>query len=124
MPVQERSEAYMSVPELVRALRRIWTMDELRCFGCGHEHNCSIHGCTIIRQAVDVIEALYGYLTEMTPCEACVHGHDCPDDVLDCVECTNEHRRACPCLGCSGASSKWVWRGPEKEVMQNDEPRS
>ena len=56
MPVQERSEAHMSVPELVQALRRIRTMDELRCFGCGHEHNCSIHGCTIIRQAVDVID--------------------------------------------------------------------
>ena len=73
-----------------------------------------------VAEAVDVIEALYGYLTERTPCEACVHGHDCPDDVLDCVECTNEHRRDCPCLGCTGDGSKWVWRGPEKEVMQND----
>lgn len=115
MPVQERYEAYMSVPELVKALRRIRTMDELRCFGCGHEHNCSIHGCTIIRQAVDVIETLYGYFAEMMPCEACVHGHGCPEDVIDCVGCANDHRRNCPCLGCSEAGSKWVWRGPEKE---------
>ena len=62
MPVQERYEAYMSVPELVKALRRIRTMDELRCFGCGHEHNCSIHGCAIISKAIAVLETCAGLL--------------------------------------------------------------
>ena len=23
------------------------------CLGCGHEHNCSTHGCTIIREAAE-----------------------------------------------------------------------
>lgn len=126
MPVQERSEAYMSVPELVKALRRIRTMDELRCFGCGHEHNCSIHGCTIIRQAVDVIEALYGYLTENISCTTCSNGNNYYDCLYACnsIECyMDDARKDCYCRGCVD-HSKWVWRGPEKEVMQNDEPRS
>lgn len=42
---------------LVRELRRIAVKDSLRCFGCGHEHNCSIHGCVIIKEAADVLEA-------------------------------------------------------------------
>lgn len=25
----------------------------LVCLGCGHEHNCSIHGCAILRQAAE-----------------------------------------------------------------------
>lgn len=30
----------------------------LACLGCGHEHNCDVHGCNIIRQAISLIEAL------------------------------------------------------------------
>lgn len=30
----------------------------LVCLGCGYEHNCSIHGCAIIREAVKALEAL------------------------------------------------------------------
>ena len=52
------AETNISIPELVKALRRIKTLDELRCMGCGYEHDCSIHGCVIIRQAADVIEVL------------------------------------------------------------------
>ena len=29
----------------------------LVCFGCGHEHNCSTHGCAILRNAVEHMEA-------------------------------------------------------------------
>ena len=39
---------------LLRELRRIST-DNHKCFGCGHEHDCSIHGCAIIREAMDLI---------------------------------------------------------------------
>ena len=28
----------------------------LRNHGCGYEHNCSIHGCAVIREAVEVLE--------------------------------------------------------------------
>lgn len=30
----------------------------LACLGCGHEHNCGVHGCRIIQQAISLIEAL------------------------------------------------------------------
>lgn len=30
----------------------------LACLGCGHEHNCGIHGCVIIREAAKTIRWL------------------------------------------------------------------
>ena len=29
----------------------------LACLGCGHENNCSIHGCAILRNAIEHMEA-------------------------------------------------------------------
>lgn len=40
---------------IVKNLRRI-AADNHRCFGCGQEHNCSIHGCAIIKEAAAWIE--------------------------------------------------------------------
>lgn len=34
------------------------------CLGCGHEHNCSIHGCAILRDAAECIEELKRVLQE------------------------------------------------------------
>lgn len=34
------------------------------CLGCGYEHNCSIHGCAILRDAVECIEELKRVLRE------------------------------------------------------------
>ena len=48
---------------VISALRRIST-DNHRCFGCGHENNCSIHGCAIIREGVELIQSLQAALTE------------------------------------------------------------
>ena len=47
---------------ILRDLHRIST-DNHRCFGCGQEHDCSIHGCAIIREAAALIEGLQGSLT-------------------------------------------------------------
>lgn len=42
---------------LLQALRRLQVeTGSLACMGCGHEHNCGIRGCTIIREAADLIE--------------------------------------------------------------------
>ena len=30
----------------------------LLCLGCGHEHNCGIHGCAVMRSAADAMENL------------------------------------------------------------------
>lgn len=44
--------------ELLKALKRLKVeTGSLACLGCGHEHNCSVHGCAIIRKAVKVIES-------------------------------------------------------------------
>ena len=44
---------------LLVALRRMQVeTGSLGCLGCGYEHNCSIHGCAIIREAVKALEAL------------------------------------------------------------------
>lgn len=34
------------------------------CLGCGYEHNCSIHGCAILRDAVACIDELKRVLQE------------------------------------------------------------
>lgn len=44
---------------LLQALRRLKVeTGSLACLGCGHEHNCGIHGCAIIREAAERIESL------------------------------------------------------------------
>ena len=45
-----------SEEELIKALKKIAVEDQLKCLGCGYEHNCSIHGCAIIRKAITMIE--------------------------------------------------------------------
>jgi hypothetical protein len=43
--------------ELLSALRRLKVeTGSLACMGCGHEHNCGIHGCAILNQAIERIE--------------------------------------------------------------------
>lgn len=49
----------MTEKELVKALRRnMVETGSLVCLGCGHEHNCSTHGCAIMRAAVNTLESL------------------------------------------------------------------
>lgn len=43
--------------ELTAQLRRMSVeTGSLMCLGCGYEHNCSIHGCALLRQAAKTIE--------------------------------------------------------------------
>ena len=43
----------MTMTELITALQRLKVeTGSIACLGCGHEHNCGIHGCAIIREAV------------------------------------------------------------------------
>lgn len=40
--------------ELVNAIRRLSVeTGSLACMGCGHEHNCGVSGCAIMREAAD-----------------------------------------------------------------------
>ena len=48
----------MDYTKTMRALRRLKVeTGSLACLGCGYEHNCSTHGCAIIRNAVEHMEA-------------------------------------------------------------------
>lgn len=49
----------MSDRELLAALRRLKVQTgSLACLGCGHEDNCGIHGCAIVREAAERLEDL------------------------------------------------------------------
>lgn len=45
--------------ELIKALERnMVETGSLVCLGCGHEHNCSTHGCAILKDAAAAIQTL------------------------------------------------------------------
>lgn len=48
----------MDLQKLCGALRR-GSVDAHRCLGCGYEHNCSIHGCQIMKEAANQLEDLH-----------------------------------------------------------------
>lgn len=55
----------MTRSELIRALRRMKVeTGSLVCLGCGHEHNCDIRGCAIIRAAEEELERIYPLTTQ------------------------------------------------------------
>lgn len=48
----------MTTDELIKALTRMKSetgslADSLCCLGCGREHNCGVHGCAVIREAIE-----------------------------------------------------------------------
>ena len=49
----------MTNEEIVKWLRskKVET-GSLLCLGCGHEHNCGIRGCAVMRAAADAMENL------------------------------------------------------------------
>lgn len=47
----------MSDNDLIAALRRLKVQTgSLAWLGCGREHNCGIHGCAILREAIAFVE--------------------------------------------------------------------
>lgn len=47
----------MTTNDLLEALARLRVeTGSLACLGCGREHNCSTHGCQILREAAALIE--------------------------------------------------------------------
>ena len=49
----------MTDQELITALRRLKVeTGSIACLGCGYEHDCSIHGCRIMRLAAERLEQL------------------------------------------------------------------
>ena len=51
----------MKTDELIMALQKLKVQTvSLACLGCGHEHNCGVHGCAIARETA-VRLSLYEY---------------------------------------------------------------
>lgn len=49
----------MTDKEVIAALRRMKVeTGSLVCWGCGHEHNCGIRGCAVMRAAAERLEWL------------------------------------------------------------------
>ncbi len=47
----------MKDADLIQALKRIKVQTGgLICLGCGHEHNCGVHGCAVMREAAQRLE--------------------------------------------------------------------
>lgn len=47
----------MERDKLIAALRRVSVeTGSLACLGCGYEHNCGVHGCRILQEAVAMLE--------------------------------------------------------------------
>lgn len=57
----------MDYTTTLRAMKKLKVQTgSLACVGCGYEHNCSLHGCAILRNAAEHMEALlanYDHLT-------------------------------------------------------------
>lgn len=60
----------MDYQSTMRALKGLMVeTGSLACLGCGYEHSCSTHGCAILRNAVEHMEAAlanYDHLTKLT----------------------------------------------------------
>ena len=117
----------MTTNDLLEALARLRVeTGSLACLGCGHEHNCSTHGCAILRAAADLIErltaenakaeaernALLPYAKEYG-CETCKNEKACfvqtrEGVTVSCVKCPVPD--TCPCSQCKDCG-KWDWRG-------------
>ena len=56
----------MKLADLIDAMNRIKVeTGSLACMGCGHEHNCGILGCAVIRKATQHLELLNSVFDEM-----------------------------------------------------------
>lgn len=54
-----KRERKMTDVEILEALSHLKVQTgSLACMGCGYEHNCGVHGCTILREAAELIEKL------------------------------------------------------------------
>lgn len=119
----------MTTNDLLEALARLRVeTGSLACLGCGHEHNCSTHGCAILRAAADLIERLTAEnakaeaerdaaivdLKIFAGCSACRHCCNHRRDhqeplLLTCCDCTK--KKNCKCGSCSLGRSNWEWHG-------------
>lgn len=101
----------MRTDELIKALQSLKVQTgSLACCGCQYEDGCSVHGCTIMREAA-VRLSLYEHAMEQVSKER--------DTLLaqlkrlgGCMACSGhmnpEERR---CIDCDDTFRAWQWNG-------------
>lgn len=93
----------MKTDELIKALQSLKVQTgSLACLGCGHEHNCSVHGCALLREAVSQLygldhlaehvrqerNAAVKQLKHSATCETCKNNPSNGGDEGKCTACT------------------------------------
>ena len=103
----------MTTEEILELLARLRVeTGSLACLGCGHEHNCGIHGCQILREAVSRLKT---FSTERDAAITAAKKHSCSTckylcrSVSICFGCIN--KKKCKCVSCRPGRTNWEWRG-------------
>lgn len=118
----------MTTNDLLQALVRLRVeTGSLACLGCGYEHNCSVRGCQILREAATQLEhftaenAALKKEIRKAGCMFCARFEDCPEGFKpggqeDCDNCTKKPDCACrECSGIGSSTDNWEWRGAPEE---------
>lgn len=88
--------------ELVNELRRLKVeTGSLACMGCGHEHNCGIHGCAIINAAADRLEELSQRVPQWIPVTERLPDRDAGDWCLVYADGQEGYVRYCGAVVCA-----------------------
>lgn len=132
----------MTTNDLLEALERLRVETvSLACLGCGHEHNCSTHGCAILREAADLIRQLTAEnadlrkeiewkdmviaLAQKEQAKAEAEKDAAIADLKISSGCTSckyhcsdtifcrdcTKKQNCKCMSCSLGLPNWEWRG-------------
>ena len=88
MPYEQvNGDDKMTTGTLIKALKRLKVQTgSLACLGCGHEHNCGVHGCAIICAAVEALQNAVVFQDDRKPL---VWGDKRHDTVL-CPYCRHD----------------------------------
>lgn len=132
----------MTTNDLLEALARLRVeTGSLACLGCGREHNCSTHGCAILRAAADLIERLTAESADLrkeiewkdmvialaqkeqakaeAERDAAIADlkissgcTSCKYHCSDTIFCRDCNKKQnCKCMSCSLGLPNWEWRG-------------
>ena len=105
----------MKADELVASLRSLMVeTGSLACLGCGHEHNCSLHGCAILREAAGALEQVQADLLLVAQGDdICLHCAHCCADGAPLYQPTEAYLEYCN--RCDDDYSCFQWWGQVKK---------
>ena len=97
----------MTTENLIKHLNRLKVQTgSLVCLGCGHEYNCGVHGCVIMREAAVRLslyehaleqvakerDTLLAQLKRLGGCETCKNNQPSGEDDGHCTACMTGQR--------------------------------